>query len=71
MRISKSRAIELLGGSIAEAASAIGVTYQAVDKWPDPLPERIGDRVIAALVRQGQTVPREFLRPDLAEQLAA
>lgn len=48
----KSEAIELLGGSIASAATAIGITYQAVDKWPDELPPRIADRVYAALWKQ-------------------
>lgn len=48
----KAKAIELLGGSTAAAAEAIGVTYQAVDKWPDPLPPRIEDRVLAVLARR-------------------
>jgi hypothetical protein len=48
----KSKAIELLGGSVASAAKAIGVSYQAVDKWPDELPPRIADRVFAALARE-------------------
>lgn len=48
----KSKAIELLGGSIASAAQAIGVSYQAVDKWPDVLPGRIADRVLAAQARK-------------------
>lgn len=48
----KQQAIELLGGTIAAAARAIGVTYQAVDKWPDDLPDRIADRVQAYLYRQ-------------------
>lgn len=56
----KLDAIRLLGGSIPAAAEAIGVTYQAVDKWPDELPPRIADRVQAALWRiqhgQGKTV---------------
>lgn len=43
----KTQAIELLGGSITAAAKAIGITYQAVDKWPDVLPPRIADRVYA------------------------
>lgn len=47
----KTRALELLGGS-REAARQIGVTYQAVEKWPDELPPRIADRVVAALARQ-------------------
>lgn len=48
----KSEAIEILGGSVASAAKAIGVSYQAVAKWPDDLSPRIVDRVIAAQVRQ-------------------
>lgn len=48
----KSEAIALLGGDIASAARAVGVTYQAVEKWPDVLPERIADRVVAAKARE-------------------
>lgn len=48
----KSKAIELLGGTVAAAASAIGVSYQAVDKWPDVLPDRIADRVLAVQARK-------------------
>lgn len=55
----KSKALELLGGSTAAAAKAIGVSYQAVEKWPDPLPDRIADRVIAAIARKH--LPPELL----------
>lgn len=48
----KSRAIELLGGTTASAAKEIGVTYQAIDKWPDDLPPRLADRVLAAVARK-------------------
>ena len=48
----KAKAIELLGGTVTAAADALGVTYQAVDKWPDPLPTRIADRVVAAIARK-------------------
>jgi hypothetical protein len=51
-RMLKSKAIELLGGSPAAAAAAVGVSYQAVDKWPEELPQRIADRVVAALARK-------------------
>lgn len=50
----KDKAIELLGGTTATAADAIGISYQAVDKWPDELPRRIEDRVLAALYRRAQ-----------------
>ena len=48
----KAKAIELLGGTPHTAAARIGITYQAVDKWPDPLPKRIEDRVVAAIGRE-------------------
>ncbi|RQO57058.1 hypothetical protein DBV14_09620 [Variovorax sp. KBW07] len=47
----KHRAIELLGGSIASAAEAVGISYSAVYKWPSILPRRIVDRVEAAAAR--------------------
>lgn len=56
--MNKQHAIELLGGSVAAAARAIGVTFQAVDKWPDELPPRISDRVQAALWRMSQREPQ-------------
>lgn len=59
----KSKAIELLGGTTAAAARAIGVSYQAVDKSPDDLPPRIADRVLAALAREKL--------PELADEAAA
>lgn len=59
----KTKAIELLGGNISAAAKAIGISYQAVDKWPDVLPERIEDRVQAALWRMSQQ-PREPQAPE-------
>lgn len=49
----KTEAIRLLGGTVAAAASAVGITAQAVSDWPDPLPQRIADRVQAALWRRG------------------
>lgn len=54
----KTKAIELLGGTVSAAAQRIGVSYQAVDKWPDELPNRIADRVLAVLAR-------EHLPPEL------
>lgn len=63
----KSKAIELLGGTISAAAESVGISYQAVDKWPDVLPARIVDRVIATLVRQGRKVPAEVLAAEAKE----
>lgn len=48
----KTQAIELLGGSVATAAKAIGITYQAVGKWPEVLTPALRDRVQAALYRR-------------------
>jgi hypothetical protein len=67
----KTEAIKLLGGSIASAAEAIGVTYQAVDKWPAELPPRIADRVHAALWRQSQDSPVKRPEPSEAPAGAA
>lgn len=63
----KTEAIELLGGSIPAAAEAIGVTYQAVDKWPDELPARIMDRVQAALWRKSQGIAPSDPQPASQE----
>ena len=59
--MNKDLALNLLGGAAA-AAQAIGISIQAVNKWPEHLPPRIADRVVAALVRLGNPVPQEFLR---------
>jgi hypothetical protein len=48
----KLRAIELLGGNVSDAAFAVGVTSAAISQWPDVLPPRLVDRVIAALARK-------------------
>lgn len=58
----KSRALELLGGSVGTAADAIGISSAAVTQWPDDLPDRIVDRVIAALVKASKPVPLDLLR---------
>ncbi len=46
----KARAIELFG-SVGALADAVGVTSSAVTQWPDVLPDRLEDRVVAALAR--------------------
>lgn len=58
----KTKAIELLGGSVSAAADAIGVSYQAVHKWPDLLPAAISDRVVAAIARKH--LPPELIGAD-------
>ena len=55
--MNKAEAIQQLGGSIPAAAKAIGVSYQAVNQWPEVLPARIVDRVQAALWRMQNATP--------------
>lgn len=48
----KHHALRLLGGTVTTAAKACGITPSAVSQWPDELPSRIADRVVAAVARQ-------------------
>lgn len=48
----KTKAIELLGGTPSAAAEKVGVTVQAIQQWPEELPDRIADRVLAAIARE-------------------
>lgn len=50
--MNKAKAIELLGNTVGAAAKAVGVSASAVTQWPDELPPRIADRVLAALARK-------------------
>ncbi len=56
--MNKETAIKLLGGTITQAADAVGVSASAVSQWPTALPPRIADRVLAVLARR-------YLSPDL------
>lgn len=53
--MTKTEAIRLLGGTPTAAAREIGITVGAVCLWPEELPERISDRVQAALWRREQS----------------
>ena len=48
----KSEAIQILGDSPAAAAAEIGISSAAIAQWPDHLPNRLIDRVQAALYRR-------------------
>lgn len=48
----KSEATRLLGGSTAAAAQAMAITPQAYYQWPEELPPRLQDRVVAAIARK-------------------
>ena len=67
----KTKAIESLGGTVASAAAAIGISYQAVAKWPEQLPARITDRVVAAATRlKTQTKAKAKSAPTPVSSLA-
>ena len=68
--MNKAEAIQQLGGSIPAAAKAIGVSYQAVNQWPDVLPARIVDRVQAALWRmqKEKSSSQELVQPSTPGQ---
>lgn len=59
----KSDALKLLGGPEGlqkTLAEAVGVSESAVSQWPEQLPPRIADRVIAAAARRGIPIPSKF-----------
>lgn len=58
--VTKAKALSLFDNP-SDLARAIGIRPQAIYKWPDRLPARISDRVIAALVRTGRQIPGDFL----------
>lgn len=61
----KSRALELLGGSVGAAAKSIGrISSAAISQWPEDLPPRIEDRVLAALARK-------YLPPEMIGDASA
>lgn len=57
----KHQALQLLGGSVTSAASAIGISTQAISQWPNVLTKNNVDSVLAACLRKGIKVPQEFL----------
>ena len=61
----KREAIKIFG-SPGKTASALGITKQAVNGWPDELSDAVSDRVIGAATRLGKTVPSEFLGKQAA-----
>lgn len=59
-------------GSVANLVEAIeDITPQAVRQWPEELPSRISDRVIAAAVRSGTALPGYWVPGDAAGKAAA
>lgn len=66
--MTKQEAINLLGGKVTTAALLIGITPSAVSQWTEDedLPQRIVDRVQAALWRkaQGMATPEADAKRD-------
>lgn len=53
-------------GTYEDVGNIVGVTESAVKQWPDPLPQRIADRVIGAAVRNGKQIPPNWLEEAAA-----
>ncbi len=66
----KSTAFVLLGPAVRDVAAAVGCSGSAVRQWPEQLPRRIADRVLAAWARKNMP---DTLKQQLeqAEQAAA
>lgn len=64
--MNKTDAMSLLDGIAMADAAAIGITPQAFGQWPDPLPRRLEDRVVAAIARR--TLPASIFTPSTPVQ---
>ncbi len=60
----KTTAFVLLGPAVKDVAEAIGCSGSAVRQWPEQLPRRIEDRVLAAWARKNMP---DALRLQLEE----
>lgn len=64
----KHEAISLLGGSIPKVAAALKVSYQAVNQWPEDLPNRISQRVLGAWLEQNPQHLPELTKEVVCDQ---
>jgi hypothetical protein len=53
--MTKSQALQLFGGRVADLADALDMTRQGVYQWPDELTPGQADRVRGAALRLGLT----------------
>ena len=67
----KAYATFILGDSPTAAAKAMGISSQAYSQWPDDLPSRLEDRVIAAYFRQRYPDVIRLLRDSTPSALTA
>jgi DNA-binding transcriptional regulator YdaS (Cro superfamily) len=63
--MNKSKAIKTFG-TASDLARVLGCTPSAIFQWPEVLPLRIADRVLAACVRKGID-PSPLLEAESAE----
>lgn len=68
-RMDKQKVIDAFD-SVSELARILGCTPSAIFQWPDELPRRLQDRVIAAAVRKGID-PAPFLDDAMTKPEAA
>lgn len=70
--MNKELALSFIGGSPQLAAKAVGVSRSAVAQWPDPLPPKLVDRVLAAWARENvPSLPPAFIEADPVGQNAS
>jgi len=66
--MNKALALDLIGGTPKLAAKAIGVSRSAIAQWPDALPPKLSDRVLAAWARAHvQDLPPIFRSSNCVE----
>lgn len=65
--MNKTDALKLLGdGTVAAAAKRLGVSYQAVAKWPAELTQRIKARVVDAVAEEHLDLDRLIAEKELS-----
>ncbi|WP_294948274.1 hypothetical protein [Sulfurivirga sp.] len=55
-----TEAIEFFGGK-SNLAKAVGIRLPSLYGWPEKLTPRLQDRVIAAALREGKSIPAHWL----------
>jgi len=73
LAMTKSEAIKIFS-SVASLAGALGISRQAVYKWPNDLPQEQVDRIVGAAIRTGRIDPcamQPLPNPRAAGQEAA
>ncbi len=55
-----TEAILFFGGK-SNLAKAVGIKLPSLYGWPEQLPQRLRDRVIAAALRAGKPIPAHWL----------